>query len=84
MDINLSQNIILTKTYEISNISISVIDLQLSRSVTLLIALKNINNEPIEHITLVLDGDRYQQWASDDNYIKTVCLQEIERVYKTK
>lgn len=82
MDIKLSESITLTKIYQVSNISITITDLQLNQSVSLLISLKDENNFPVDTMSLVLEGERYSLWADEEEYIKSVCLEEIQNKYR--
>ena len=62
------------KTEIIHHISISVIRLELFKSVTINVTFLNENNKIIKGENLTLAGDDYAGWSADDQYIYNYVL----------
>ena len=67
----------LTKTEQITNIKISVMSLQLFKSVTVVVSLFNNNDNIIDNKIIKLEGNEYSNWNNDDNYIKNIVLLKL-------
>ena len=66
----------LTKSSDIDNINIRVINLELFKSVSVSVMLMS-GKTFIENRNFTLSGDDYKNWANDDNYLYTYVASKL-------
>jgi hypothetical protein len=65
------------KTNIITNIEISINNVVLSKCANITVILKDEIGEVIEIKHLIIEGDDYLNWGSDDNYIIDYVVSKI-------
>ena len=59
----------LQTTIKVSSISVSVVNLELGKQCNLIVGLFDSDRKLLRQDLLLLDGENYQNWGSDDSYI---------------
>jgi hypothetical protein len=59
----------ITQVKNVTSFTVIVANLQLFKSVTILVRLFDENNKFVDSKSLTLDGTDYTNWNNDDNYI---------------
>jgi hypothetical protein len=67
----------IVKTYTVSNIEISVVNIKLFDSVTLSVFLKDVDNNLIDVQYFTLKNEEYNNWGSNDDYILDFILSKL-------
>lgn len=67
----------LRKTEEITNIKISIMSIELFKSVTIVVSLLNNDDNIIDNKVIKLEGNDYLNWNNDDNYIKNIVISKL-------
>lgn len=73
----------IVKTYTISKIEISVVNITLFESVTISVFLKDVDNNLIDTTYFTLKNEEYDNWGSDDDYILDLILSKLGLVQTT-
>ena len=73
----------IVKTYTVSKIEISVVNITLFESVTISVFLKDIDNNLIDVTYFTLKNEEYDNWGSDDDYILDLILSKLGLVQTT-
>ena len=73
----------IVKTYTISKIEISVVNITLFESVTISVFLKDVDDNLIDTTYFTLKNEEYDNWGSDDDYILDLILSKLGLVQTT-
>lgn len=77
-EITLDVSLIKTQVIEYNRFKIKNFDLKLNQSANIIILLYPVNPEHIvECRTITLEGDDYNSWGNDDNYIIEFIKQKL-------
>lgn len=66
-----------TETKTAHKIKIQITNLELFKSVSFQVAILDINDNFIKTECFCLEGQEYQLWSNDDNYIVNFCLYKL-------
>jgi hypothetical protein len=69
------------KIYVINNIEIRILNISLNNSVDLSVTMKQDGNY-VDSKYMRIDGQEYQAWGNDDDYLENLVLQKLGLVRK--
>ena len=61
----------------VTNVTVSVISLDLGKSVTMGVTYLDNNNRAVDRKHVIIEGEEYDVWGLDDNYIVNLALQKL-------
>lgn len=61
----------------VTNVTVSVISLDLGNSVTLGVTYLDNNNRAVDRKHVTIEGEEYDVWGLDDQYIINLALQKL-------
>lgn len=82
----MSQNIVnviekeILKPYLVSYFTMNVIILELNKSCCVIATTYDKNNEKLYESQFIVDGEEYQNWGSNDDYLKQLIANKLNLV----
>lgn len=70
----------LTRTMKVCKFKYTILDIVLFKSVRIAIYLYNENNLFIESTQMLIEGEDYTKWSSDDAYILNLIKAKIQQL----
>lgn len=61
-----------TEQYVVTKLDIQILDLKLNESVLVLVSLYNEQEVRVNQKQIIISGDEYSAWGSDDQYLLTL------------
>lgn len=61
----------------VTNVIVSVVSLDLGKSVTMGVTYLDNNNRAVDRKHVIIQGEEYDIWGLDDNYIINLALQNL-------
>ena len=61
----------------VTNVTVSVVSLDLGKSVTMGVTYLDNNNRAVDRKHVIIQGEEYDIWGLDDNYIVNLALQNL-------
>jgi len=61
----------------VTNVTVSVISLDLGKSVTMGVTYLDNNNRAVDRKHVMIEGEEYDVWGLDDQYIVNLALQKL-------
>jgi|UniRef100_A0A6C0J6Q8 hypothetical protein len=61
----------------VTNVTVSVISLDLGKSVTMGVTYLDNNNRAVDRKHVIIEGEEYDVWGLDDQYIVNLALQKL-------
>jgi hypothetical protein len=61
----------------VTNVTVSVISLDLGKSVTMGVTYLDNNNRAVDRKHVIIEGEDYDVWGLDDQYIVNLALQKL-------
>lgn len=61
-----------TEQYVVTKLDIQILDLKLNESVLVLVSLYDEHEVRVSQKQIVISGDEYNAWGSDDQYLLTL------------
>tara|TARA_B110000879_G_C11183765_1_gene520000 strand:+ start:8275 stop:8538 length:264 start_codon:yes stop_codon:yes gene_type:complete len=61
----------------VTNVTVSVLSLDLGKSVTMGVTYLNNANQAVDRKHVIIEGEEYDIWGLDDQYIVTLALQKL-------
>ena len=71
---------IFTQTFQIKKYKYFVSYLEPHKSVSLVIILLDASNNEIYRIVRLIEGEEYNNWGLDDNYLDEIVEEEVKKV----
>ena len=68
------------KVLVVTQFSYRVMDATLFKSITLMIEFYDANGARITHVMYKIDGDDYQNWGKDDQYVIDLINQKVDTI----
>lgn len=64
------------KTVVIMSVEMKIISLELGKSVSIIVLLKDQNGSLVEVKNLKIEGEEYNNWGENDQYLIDLCIQK--------
>jgi len=71
---------IFTQTFQIKKYKYFVSYLEPHKSVSLVIILLDASNNEVYRIVRLIEGEEYNNWGLDDNYLDEIVEEEVKKV----
>jgi hypothetical protein len=71
---------IFTQTFQIKKYKYLVSYLEPHKSVSLVIILLDASNNEVYRIVRLIEGEEYDNWGLDDNYLDEIVEEEVKKV----
>lgn len=64
------------KTVVITSVEIKIVRLELGKSVSVIVLLKDDNGSLSEAVNLKIEGEEYNNWGENDQYLIDLCIRK--------